>query len=145
SLARKLKAIGPIWLGLTERVASIRRYNDLNEVKHMIARSAYAQLNYSPLLLVAVTFGMALTFLAGPILAVFGEGPARLLGALTWALMVLAFQPMLRFYRVSPLWGLALPAIAAAYMIYTLESAYRYARGQGGNWKGRVQANASCQ
>ena len=145
SLARKLKAIGPVWLGLTGRVASIRRYDGLGEVKHMIARSAYAQLNYSPLLLIAATFGMALTFLAGPMLAVFGDGLARLLGAMTWAMMVLAFQPMLRFYRISPLWGLALPAIAAAYMIYTLESAYRYARGQGGSWKGRVQANASCQ
>jgi len=144
SLARKLKAIGPIWLGLTDRVHSIRRYDNLIDVKLMISRSAYAQLNYSPLLLAAVTIGMTLTFLAGPLLAVFGEGATRLLGALVWALMALAFQPMLRFYRVSPLWGLALPAIASAYMVYTLESAYRYARGQGGSWKGRVQANVSC-
>jgi hypothetical protein len=86
---------------------------------------------------------MAVTFLAGPALTLFGFGTARLLGAVTWALMALAFQPMLRFYRVSPLWGLALPAIALAYMLYTLDSAYRYARGQGGRWKGRIQANAS--
>ena len=144
SLARKLKTIGPIWLGLTDRVHSIRHYDRLVDVKLMISRSAYAQLNYSPLLLAAVTLGMAMTFLAGPLLAVFGEGPTRLIGALVWALMTLAFQPMLRFYRVSPLWGLALPAIASAYMVYTLESAYRYARGQGGSWKGRVQANVSC-
>ena len=144
SLARKLKAIGPIWLGLTDRVHSIRRYDNLSNVIAMISRSAYAQLNYSPLLLFAVTLGMALTFLAGPLLAAFGEGQTRLLGVLTWIFMALAFQPMLRFYRVSPLWGLALPAIASAYMVYTLESAHRYARGQGGNWKGRVQANVSC-
>jgi hopene-associated glycosyltransferase HpnB len=142
SLAQKLKAIGPIWLGLTDRVRSIRRYDNLSDVQRMISRSAYAQLNYSPLLLAAATLGMALTFLAGPLLAVFGEGPARLLGALTWLLMALAFQPVLHFYRVSPLWGLALPAIAGAYMLYTIESAYRYARGQGGRWKGRIQANA---
>jgi hypothetical protein len=109
----------------------------------MISRSAYAQLNYSPLLLAGVTLGLALTFLAGPLLALFGAGPARLFGALTWALMALSFQPMLKFYRVSRFWGLALPAIATAYMLYTLESAYRYVRGQGGQWKGRVQANAS--
>jgi hopene-associated glycosyltransferase HpnB len=144
SLARKLKAIGPIWLGLTDRVHSIRRYDSLIDVKLMILRSAYAQLNYSPLLLAAVTIAMALTFLAGPLLAVFGQGATRPFGALVWALMALAFQPMLHFYRVSPLWGLALPAIASAYMVYTLESAYRYARGQGGSWKGRVQANVSC-
>jgi hypothetical protein len=142
SLARRMKAVGPIWLGLTERVRSIRRY-DWADAKRMIARSAYAQLNNSPLVLAAMTFGLALTFLAAPALAVFGDGMARILGIGTWLLMVLAFQPMLRFYRVSPLWGLALPAIAAAYMIYTLESACRYWRGQGGIWKGRVQANAS--
>jgi hopene-associated glycosyltransferase HpnB len=142
SLARRMKAVGPIWLGLTERVQSIREY-DWGDVKRMIARSAYAQLNYSPLLLVGVTLGLALTFLAAPLLALFGEGTARMIGALTWLLMAVSFQPMLRFYRVSPLWGLALPAIATAYMLYTLESAYRHWRGQGGIWKGRVQANAS--
>jgi hopene-associated glycosyltransferase HpnB len=142
ALARQMKKVGPIWLGLTERVRSIRRY-DWADVKRMIARSAYAQLNYSPPLLVAVMLGLALTFLAAPLLALFGGGLARVLGIATWALMAISFLPMLRFYRVSPLWGLALPAIAAAYMIYTLESAYRYWRGQGGIWKGRVQANAS--
>jgi len=142
AMARQMKKVGPIWLGLTERVRSIRNY-DWADVKRMIARSAYAQLNYSPLLLAAVTFGLALTFLAAPLLAVFGDGLTRVLGVATWVLMAITFQPMLRFYRVSPLWGLALPAIAAAYMIYTLESAYRYWRGQGGIWKGRVQANAS--
>jgi hopene-associated glycosyltransferase HpnB len=143
SLARAMKAVGPIWLGLTQRVRSIRRYETFDDVKRMIARSAYAQLNYSPILLLATTLGMALTFLAGPLLALFGDGTARVLGALSWALMALAFQPMLRFYRVSPLWGVALPAIGLAYMIYTLDSAYRYARGEGGRWKGRVQASAS--
>jgi hypothetical protein len=143
SLAKKMKAVGPIWLGLTDRVHSIRRYDDWDEVKRMISRSAYAQLNYSPLLLIGVTLGLALTFLAGPLFALFGTGLARVLGALAWLLMALSFQPMLRFYRVSPLWGLALPAIATAYMLYTWDSAYRYARGQGGRWKGRIQANAS--
>jgi hypothetical protein len=43
---------------------------------------------------------------------------------------------------LSPLWGLALPAIALAYMAYTLDSAWQYARGRGGSWKGRAQASA---
>ena len=143
SLARKMKSVGPIWLGLTERVHSIRPYDSWDEVRRMISRSAYAQLNYSPLLLLGSTLGMALTFLAPPLFAVFGEGLTRILGGLVWTLMALSFLPMLRFYRVSPLWGLALPAIALAYMLYTLDSAYRTVRGQGGQWKGRVQANAS--
>ena len=52
--------------------------------------------------------------------------------------MAVAFQPILRFYRVSPLWGVALPAIAATYMAFTLDSAYQHARGRGGMWKGRA-------
>ncbi len=143
ALGEKLKVQGPIWLGLTERVRSIRRYENWDEVKRMISRSAYAQLRYSPLLLAGTTVGLALTFLAGPVLACAGEGAARWLGLVAWAMMALAFQPMLRFYRVSPLWGLALPVIALLYMAYTLESAYQYARGQGGTWKGRAQANVS--
>jgi hypothetical protein len=109
----------------------------------MIARSAYAQLGHSPLMLAGCTLGMALTFLVGPLLALFADGLAQLLGVLAWALMALSFQPMLRFYRRSPLWGVALPAIAVAYMIYTLDSAWRSLRGRGGEWKGRMQASAS--
>jgi hypothetical protein len=87
--------------------------------------------------------GLALTFLAAPLLVLFGAGFAQILGTLAWVMMALSFQPMLRFYGRSPLWGVALPAIASAYMLYTLDSAIRYARGQGGRWKGRVQANAT--
>ncbi|HEY8013909.1 MAG TPA: glycosyl transferase family 2, partial [Dongiaceae bacterium] len=93
-----------------------------------------------PWLPLGATLGMALTFLAGPLLALFGTGLARILGVLAWALMALSFQPMLRFYRVSPLWGLALPAIAALYLLFTLDSAWQHWRGRGGFWKGRAQA-----
>jgi hypothetical protein len=55
-------------------------------------------------------------------------------------MMCLSYQPILRFYRRSPLWGLALPAIALTYMAFTLDSAYQHWRGRGGLWKGRVQA-----
>jgi hypothetical protein len=51
-----------------------------------------------------------------------------------------AFQPTLRQYRLSPLWGAALPLIAAAYVAFTLDSAYQHWRGRGGLWKGRTQA-----
>jgi hopene-associated glycosyltransferase HpnB len=145
ALARAMKVFGPIWLGLTDRVHSIRPYQYWQDVKDMISRSAYAQLGYSPLALLGTTAGLALTFLAAPLLALFADGPARVIGMATWALMALAFQPTLRFYRLSPLWGLALPAIALLYMLYTLDSAYQFWIGRGGSWKGRVQANVSHQ
>ena len=141
ALAAKLKAQGPIWLGLTHRVRSIRPYPGLDDLRRMISRSAYAQLRYSPLLLAATVIGMLLTYLVPPLMTLAGSGAARWLGAAAWALMALAFQPTLRFYRLSPLWGLALPGIALLYMLYTLDSAYQHARGRGGAWKGRVQAN----
>jgi hopene-associated glycosyltransferase HpnB len=143
ALASKLKATGPIWLGLTERVTSLRPYPRLSDVGRMVSRSAYDQLHYSPLLLGGTVLGMALTFLAPPLLTLLSSGLPQILGAIAWTLMALAVQPMLRFYRVSPLWGLAMPAIALAYMAFTLASAYEHVRGRGGAWKGRVQANVS--
>jgi hopene-associated glycosyltransferase HpnB len=143
ALAKVLKARGPIWLGLTERVHSVRPYPALADIRRMVVRSAYAQLRYSPLLLVATVAGMVLTYVVPPFAAIFGSGAARIIGIATWALMALSFQPTLRFYRLSPLWGIALPVIALQYMLFTLDSAYQYVRGRGGSWKGRVQANAS--
>jgi hypothetical protein len=88
---------------------------------------------------------MILTYLAPPALALFGSGAAQLVGALAWAQMALALQPILRFYAVSPWWGLALPAIAATYVAFTLDSAYQHRRGRGGAWKGRVHREASSR
>jgi hopene-associated glycosyltransferase HpnB len=140
ALARQLKAEGPIWLGLTDSLRSIRAYNDVAPIRRMVTRSAYAQLHYSPLQLLGATLGMALTFLAGPLLAIFASSTAALAGAAVWLMMVVAFQPTLRLYKLNPLWGLALPLIAFVYTVWTIESAWQYARGQGGQWKGRVQA-----
>ena len=140
ALAAQIKAEAPIWLGLTESVHSIRTYDTFGPIRRMVTRSAYAQLHYSPLQLLGATAGMALIFLAGPLLALFASGTAALAGAAVWLMMAIAFQPTLRLYRLNPLWGIALPLIALAYMVWTIESAWQYARGQGGQWKGRVQA-----
>ncbi len=145
TLAKKLKAHGPIWIGLTNRVHSARAYPAIEDIRHMVSRTAYAQLRYSPLLLAGTIFGLAMTYLAPVALAIFATGAARLLGIAAWALMALAFQPTLRFYGRSGLWGLALPAIAATYMAFTLDSAYQHARGRGGMWKGRAQGNVEAK
>jgi len=140
TLGALLKTQGRIWLGLTDRSRSIRPYEHFGTIAAMISRSAYAQLNYSPLLLAGTIFGLALVYAAPPLLAIFGHGWAQIAGALAWLLMAIAFQPMLAFYRRSPLWGVALPAIAAFYAGCTLLSAWQHARGRGGMWKGRAQA-----
>lgn len=135
-----IKRHGRIWLGLTDRVRSIRRYDSFGAVAAMISRSAYAQLSYSPLMLVGTVAGLALVYAVPPVLAVLGSGVAQIAGLLAWALMALTFQPMLRFYRRNPLWGVALPLIAAFYGGCTIVSALEHMRGRGGMWKGRAQA-----
>jgi hopene-associated glycosyltransferase HpnB len=143
SLARRLKAVGPIWLGLTERVHSIRPYPHFADVRQMISRSAYAQLNYSPLLLAGTLIGMALTYLAAPLLAVFARGWPEIVGIAVWVAMAASFVPTLRFYRLSPIWGIALPGIAMLYAFYTFDSAFKHWRRRGGQWKGRVHVNVA--
>src|ERR1051325_4936451 len=142
ALARAMKKQGPIWLGLTDRVISIRPYATWGDIRRMVARSAYAQLNYSPLQLAGCIAGLILTYMVPPLTALFASGWAQVFGIAAWALMTISFQPILRFYRLSPLWGVALPAITFLFMLYTLDSAYQYFAGKGGTWKGRVQAKA---
>ena len=141
ALARRLKAQGPIWLGLTERAASLRPYARIADVRAMVARSAYAQLGYSPLVLAGTVFGMALLYIV-PLAGFAAGGLGALGGTLAWAIMTVMFQPMLHFYRRSPLWGLALPLIGVFYAAFTIDSAMQVWRGRGGMWKGRAQANA---
>jgi hopene-associated glycosyltransferase HpnB len=142
ALGAVMKQRGPIWLGLTERAHSLRPYVTVGEIGRMISRSAYAQLNYSPLLLAGTLAGMVATYLAAPLVTIFAPNPWRFVGLAAWALMTLSFLPMLRFYRRSPLWSLALPLIGALYTAFTVQSAIDVWRGRGGVWKGRAQALA---
>ncbi|GAA0323269.1 glycosyltransferase [Sphingomonas oligophenolica] len=140
TLGALLKRQGRIWLGLTDRSRSIRPYDGAGVIAAMISRSAYAQLRYSPLMLVGTLIGLALVYGVPPALALFGTGAGRLAGLAAWALMAISFQPISRFYGRSPLWGIALPLIAAFYAGCTLLSAWQHMRGRGGMWKGRAQA-----
>jgi len=147
ALATLLKTRGPIALALTDNAHSLRAYPFIGDIRRMVARTAYAQLGYSPLLLAGTVLGLALTYLMPVALALFADGFAQFAGLFAWALMACAFRPILRFYDMSGLrswlWAAALPAIAAMYMAFTLDSAYQHARGRGGMWKGRAQANIS--
>jgi hopene-associated glycosyltransferase HpnB len=143
ALGAALKRQGAIRLSLTHRSVSIRSYGCARDIGAMISRSAYAQLRYDPWLLAGTLVGLALVFLVGPLLAIFTHGLARAEGIAAWGLMAIAYQPMLRFYRRSLLWGLALPAIAAFYGGATFASGLQHARGRGGMWKGRAQAELS--
>ena len=124
SLGKAMKAQGPIWLGLSERAVSLRPYEHIAEIRRMVARSAFAELDYSPLQLVGTLAGLVLVYLAPPATALFAWDGSQLAGWAACILMVVMFQPILRVYRLSPALGsLALPVIAAFYAGFTLDSA----------------------
>ena len=105
----------------------------------MIARTAFTQLRYSPWLLAGAVAGMVLIYLVPPVLALWLGGRAWP-ACVAWALMCIAYAPMLRYYRRSLLWAPLLPLVALFYVSATIGSAVRYWRGTGGQWKARVQA-----
>jgi hopene-associated glycosyltransferase HpnB len=140
ALGALMKGQGPIWLGLTESVDSLRAYSTFAEFSRMVSRSAFAELRFSSLRLAGAIGGMALVYIAPPLFAIFARGGAQLAGAVTWSMMAIALAPMLRLYGRPAIGGFALPVIAAAYVAFTFESALQYWRGRGGYWKGRFQA-----
>lgn len=145
ALGTAIKSGGPIWLGLSEKTISLRPYPGLQSIWNMVARSAYTQLNYSPLLLVGTVLGMGLVYLVPPIAfgigIVMGEWAIALLGLSGWLMMACAYGPTLRLYKGAPLTALALPLIALMYTAMTVDSARRHWAGKGGAWKGRVYAD----
>lgn len=144
ALGRAMKAQGSLWLGLTDRAVSLRPYPHISDIRHMVTRTAYAQLGYSLFALGGTLLGLAMVFLAPVMTALFAWGISQLAGWLAWIIMAIMFQPILRFYRLSPLWGLALPLIGVFYAAFTLESAFQYWTGKGGMWKGRPQAEGQA-
>ncbi|MGH9742557.1 MAG: glycosyltransferase [Candidatus Acidiferrum sp.] len=144
ALARKVKQSGGrVWMGLTRKSASLRSYRTFAEIRDLIARTAFTQLRYSPLFLAGTLVGMLLTYVA-PVVLLFAHDPiAKVLGAVAWLLMGLSFLPIVRFYRLSPLWAPLLPFTASFYTYVTWVSALRYWLGKGGQWKGRAQAPRS--
>ena len=145
ALAKAVKRSGGrIWLGLADKVDSIRPYPDLAGLWRMVARSAYAQLRHSPALLAGTVVGLALIYLVPPLAAVggalAGAWPLCVLGAVAWALMAGSYLPMLRYYG-QPWWPAPLlPYIAALYLCMTVDSAFEHYRGRGAAWKGRTYA-----
>ena len=139
ALGRMMKEQGPIWLGLTRDVVSIRPYPAFADIRQMVVRSAYTELRHSRLRLAITISGLALVFLVPPLAAIFGSGWTRLIGLAGWMAMAISFVPMLRFYGLSVWRAVCLPAIAGIYGLFTIQSALAHQRGRGGLWKGRVQ------
>lgn len=130
---------GKLWLGLSEATTSLRPYRTFGEIGRMISRTAFNQLNHSLWLLLAALIGLTIVYLLPPLLLLTRYPLPMTLGAAAWLFMAFAYLPMVRFYRLNPLWALTLPLVALFYMGATFHSAVKFWSGYGGEWKGRAQ------
>lgn len=139
ALAARVKAAGHrIWIGLSHSVISHRRYDGIGKIWEMVARTAYTQLRYSPLLLVGCVAALSWAFWL-PILGLAaGDQTARIASLTALTAMIATYLPTLRFYRLSPLWALTLPFTGTLYLAMTVNSAWQYYRGVRSIWRGRV-------
>lgn len=140
ALAEAIKKNGPIWLGLTAKVESLRSYDGLGEIWRMVTRTAYEQLGNSPLLLAGAVLGMTVLYLVPPLAAFLGGDPWIVGAAVVtwWGLMEMAYGPTLRLYGMPLVWGLLLPVSAFLFTLMTVASAIRHWQGRGRGWKGRT-------
>ena len=132
---------GRLWLGLSDGSKSLRTAESLGPLWTMVCRTAYTQLKYSPQLLGLTVAGIALIFLAPPVLLLsfpwHGHGFAALAGLTSWLFMIVSCGPTLKDYGLSHWNSFILPLTAAVYSAMTVDSAVAHMRRRGGQWKGR--------
>ncbi len=141
AMGRLIKTKGAVWLGLSEKTESLRAYTRLSEIWNMVARTAFVQLDHSPVQLLATVLAMVLIYLAPPILCVYGLvlglPVAYSVAGAAYLVMIGVYGPTLRLYKI-PLWaGIFLPLAGFLYTLMTISSAIRHWQGHGGAWKGR--------
>ena len=133
---------GRIWLGLANEAKSLRPCAGIGEIWKMVARTAFTQLDHSPLKLAGAILGMGLVYLLGPALFLtygfHSAVMASFLGLLAWMLMTCAYWPTVAYYRQPAILALFLPVIAVLYTLMAFDSALRHWRRRGGQWKGRT-------
>lgn len=146
ALARVIKrAGGRLRLAHSPReTRSVRAYESLGEIWRMVARTAFTQLRYSPVLLAGTLAGMSVLYLVPPLATVFGtlthDWAVLFFGLASWTLMTALYLPTVRLLR-APAWlALSLPLAGALYAAMTFGSAWQHWRGRGGAWKGRTYA-----
>jgi hopene-associated glycosyltransferase HpnB len=138
TLAKAVKATGPIYLGHSGLACSVRVYPEFADIWRMISRTAFTQLRHSACILALTVAGLSLVWLAPVAALLAGNGWAAAAGLVACVLAALSYLPTLKRYGQSGLWAAALPAIALFYMAATLGSALNYWFGRGASWKNRA-------
>ena len=139
TLAAHIKASGArTWIGLSHAARSHRGYQKLQPIWEMVARTAYTQLNYSPILLAFCTITMVAMFWLAPFaFLLLLSQVGFIISMIVWLTMLWTYYPILTYYRCTPFWVALLPVIGALYLSMTWTSALRYWRGERARWKDR--------
>ncbi|MGR9091171.1 MAG: hypothetical protein ACU85U_11390, partial [Gammaproteobacteria bacterium] len=120
-----------------ERRACAAPYGTLANIWNMVARTAYTQLRYSPVLLLVCTALLMLGYIV-PLVALFSRDPAAVtLGLIALAAMFTSYVPTIRYYGLGLAWVATLPVAATLFLAMTWTSAVRYTKGERSRWKNR--------
>lgn len=153
ALARSIKnrsASEAIWLGLsTGETVSLRDNRKLASIWNMVARTAFAQLNHSTVLLAGTVTAMLLIYIA-PVVFAFsfaahGNIPVLMIALSSWGIMAGTYWPTLKLYGQEPWQSIALPLASLFFTAMTISSALRHYKGRGGEWKGRFYSNGAAR
>ncbi len=141
ALAREVKRVGGIWLGLADGSRSIRPYDGLSDIWSMVARTAFHQLGSSAAVLAATVAGMLALYAAPPLAVVLWPlhaiDGALALGALAWLAMARCYRPTCLLYGRAWWEAARLPLAALFFAAMTVDSARTHWLGRGGMWKAR--------
>lgn len=143
TLAAAVKRGGGIWLGHSGLATSIRPYPQAIDVWRMVARTAYVQLRYSPLLLLGTVLGMGIVWVAPMLTLLLGAGLTRWIGFVAVGMSTASYVPTLLRFRLSPGRALLLPVVGVFYTAATIGSAIDHYRGRGVVWKQRSYQRAA--
>jgi hopene-associated glycosyltransferase HpnB len=141
ALAGLIKTSHSIWLGLTHSTTSLRRYENLADIWHMVCRTAFVQLDHSTLKLIITLFGMLILYVTPAVGILTGllSNDVALTGIslISWTIMTITYRSTLVLYT-RPTWEVCLLPIAALlFSAMTLDSARKYWVGNVPTWKGR--------
>jgi hypothetical protein len=134
-----------IHLGMTRGLFRTRMYKGLRELWEGLSRAAFEGAGFSVArVLACVTVGTVAVVL--PWVATLARllrgmsprhDPALLLALAACVISLLVYLPVPLFFRLSPLYALALPLAALFYSLLALDSMLVSIAGRGVRWKGR--------
>ena len=141
NLAKEIKKFGAIWLGLSDKVKSNRKYTNLKSIWKMVERCAYEQLGKSIIKLFFTILMMIIIYLSwilGLIIGIKASNlPVVLLSLFIFVISLIIFFPTIRFYKINYFYCSLAFVSSIFYILMTISSAKNYYLNLGSVWKGR--------